>query len=128
MTCQKNNSNYSVLEYLYRDASNYKAYGKILLQGACECNQEWEIMESCESSIYFIAEQVGLPSLYELLYEYSGGPTEDDHVFHEFLSLRQASKDDLTMPCWGELDELVQKFGAAKEKWKYNLSPHWYCA
>lgn len=85
---------YCVFEYLYRDASNYKACGEILLSGD-PSKINIETLRAClESGEYFVAEQVGIPPVYKELWDMSGGPTSDDHALHEFVTLRAASEDE----------------------------------
>ncbi len=114
----------TVFEYLYRDAGNYQAFGKIVLLGTCSPEDAQVIVGACESQRYFIAEQVGIATLYAQLYEFSGGPTEDDHVFHEFVALRQATPDDGSV-AETTVDALVDRFRNAAQRWDYTLSPHW---
>lgn len=114
----------SVFEYMYRDAGNYKAFGKIVLSGAHSADDVQAIASACESQLYFIAEQVGIVPLYEQLYEFSAGPTMDDHVFHEFVTLRDHSAEDGDAT-GATLESLIHRFHQAAHHWNYALSPHW---
>lgn len=115
---------YCVFEYLYRDASNYKAWGKLLLLGAPSQNNLAALKKCLESDLYFVAEQVGIPAVYEELWELSGGPTSDDHALHEFVSLRVATDEEKeAMPIFGELTSLLKAFEVVS-KWDYSLSPN----
>lgn len=98
--------------YLYRDASNYKAHGAVVLSGAVTPEHKRRLRASLIDGEYFIPEKVGLPSLRERLYEYSdGSPTEDDHVLHELVELRTATVEEAAAgPCVGQLDELLVCF------------------
>ena len=60
-----------VFEYLYRDASNYKAWGELLLSGMTSQNEIVALRTRLESDTYFVAEQVGLPALYQELWEFA---------------------------------------------------------
>lgn len=115
---------YCVFEYLYRDGSNYKAWGEILLSGTTSQN-DIEALRAClESGEYFVAEQVGIPPLYEELWVLSDGPTEDDHALHEFVGLRSAKQEDTEiLPVFGELTKLLKAFQAVS-RWDYSLSPN----
>lgn len=53
----------TVFEYLYRDAGNFKTYGRVLLLGRDEA-AEREIRACLEWGDQFVAEQVGIPALY----------------------------------------------------------------
>lgn len=112
-----------VFEYLYRDASNYKAFVVLLLNGTASKSDLARIIEVLDGGEFFIAEQVGVPALYEELWKYSNGPTEDDHVWHTFVGLRAAKESDLNEQVWGNLDELVKRFAAVR-RWNLSLSPH----
>ena len=113
-----------VFEYLYRDASNYKAWGEILLSGVPSQNDIAALRACLESDEYFVAEQVGLPAVYKELWGLSGGPTSDDHALHEFVALREASEDERkSLPLFGELSGLLKTFQTVT-KWDYSLSPN----
>lgn len=116
--------NFSVFEYCYCDASNYKAWGSLLLLGVAT-TAEVEIMhDRFGYECFFIAEQLYIPPLYMELWAFTNGPSEDDHVWHTFHSLRPASVQDIKAPVFGSLGNLVQKVKAVKA-WDEALSPHW---
>ncbi|MBS0583713.1 MAG: hypothetical protein JSS42_11490 [Proteobacteria bacterium] len=115
---------HTVFEYLYRDAANYKSRGRLLLDGEYKDVLEEAICKACESWSLFVAEQVGVPTLYAGLYQYSNGPTIDDIAFHEFERLRPANQEDTkSLATWGLLDDLVARFNAVRA-WDCTLSPH----
>lgn len=112
----------SVMEYMYRDASNFKAWGSVLLKGRATNAQISAIQSAMDSGVYFIAEQVGLPALQTELFKYSNGRTRDDHTWHEFVCIREAEEEDLRrLTLWGTVRELVSAFGRA-EPWNPTLS------
>lgn len=114
----------SVFEYLYRDGSNYKSWGTLVLRGATT-TADLEVLKSkFESGEFFIAEQLGIPPLYAGLWEFSNGPNIDDHVWHSFYALRPATDEDIKEPIFGTVKNLISKIGAVKD-WKQELSPHW---
>lgn len=76
-----------VLHYMYRDASNYKAAGKVVLSRPLRGREKEELMESLQEGLYFIPEQVGLPPCSKLWEEY--GVSEDDHPWHECYGVRE---------------------------------------
>ncbi len=118
----QNSLNYTVFEYLYRDAANYKAYGLILLRGCFSERHEADIRKYCERDEYFVAEQLDIPSLCELLWVESSGPSEDDHGWHEFIGLRPPEVGEETaLNEWGKLDELLMRFISVQE-WNLKLS------
>jgi hypothetical protein len=116
---------YTVFEYLYRDASNYKAFGEILLTGSMSRASIQKLTDCFEDYCLFVAEQVRIPVLYEQLYQYSDGPTDDDHVYHEFLLCRSATPQEIdTLSSWGSTQDFLAAFQNAKGKWDLMLSPH----
>lgn len=115
---------FCVFEYLYRDASNYKAWGEILLSGAPTEGEIAALRDCLESGEYFVAEQVGIPALYDQLWTLSGGPTEDDHALHEFVGVRVATENEIaSMPLFGAWSDVLHRFKSATA-WNYALSPN----
>ena len=115
---------FSIFEYLYRDASNYKVWGTLLLEGVANETDLQVLASKFESGELFIAEQLGIPALYADLWEFSNGPTEDDHVWHTFHALRAVTPDDTNVEIFGSLENLVAKINSVRE-WNLELSPHW---
>ena len=115
---------FSVFSYLYRDASNYKAFRLLLLKGAASADEVKTWRQHFESGEFFIAEQLGIPALYAEPWAFSDGATEDDHVWHTFEELRAATAADLTLPVFGTVKSLAKKIKSV-EVWSQNLSPHW---
>ena len=113
-----------IFEYFYRDASNYKVWGTLLLEGVAKETDLQVLASKFESGELFIAEQLGVPALYADLWELSGGPTEDDHVWHTFHALRAVTPDDKGAAVFGSVANLVEKIKSVKE-WNLELSPHW---
>lgn len=113
-----------IFEYIYRDASNYKVGGDVLLTGVPLPDDIDALRASLESGEYFVAEQVGIPALYQELWDLSGGPTSDDHALHEFVALRVANEDERqSLKLFGDLPSLLKTFQAVT-KWDYSLSPN----
>lgn len=113
-----------VFDYMYRDGSNYKAWGSLLLSGEPTQEDITALKECLESGEYFVAEQVGIPPVYQELWDLSGGPTDDDHALHEFVELRAATDEERkSIPLFGELSYLLKTFQAVT-KWDYSLSPN----
>ena len=65
----------TLIHYLYRDASNYKAHHEIIVRGEITFADLTPFLESGE---FFIPSQIGLPDLQAQL----GQPTDDDHAWH----------------------------------------------
>lgn len=115
---------FCVFEYLYRDAGNFKAWGALLLKGALTEAQVGEMCSKFEGREFFIAEQIGVPPLYQELWDYSDGPTESDHVWHEFFALRPPEENDLVEGApWGTANALFTAVSGIA-RWNERLSPH----
>ena len=115
---------FSVFSYLYRDAGNYKAYGRLLLKGTASVSDIETLRQHFDSGEFFIAEQLGIPALYSELWAFSSGPISDDHVWHTFEELKPATADDLTLPIFDTVKSLTKKIKSAIV-WNTELSPHW---
>jgi hypothetical protein len=116
--------NYTVFEYLYRDAGNFKTAGSLRLSG--QDPQAEAIIRAClEWADQFVAEQIGVPSLcYEHWQSAGDGPSDLDHAFHEFVGLRPAEASELQIPLWGSLDTMLVRMRAAAGRWDVTLSPN----
>jgi hypothetical protein len=122
LNAEVQDSKFCIFEYLYRDAGNYKAWGEILLSGAPTESEIAALRDCLESGEFFVAEQVGIPPVYEELWKLSGGPTEDDHALHEFVGVRAAAEDEIaSMPLFGAWSSLLLKFKSVTA-WDYALS------
>jgi hypothetical protein len=111
---------FTAFEYRYRDASNYKVSSRILLSGTLTESDRAEITGKLQDGEYFIAEQVGIPSLRQALYELSDGPTDDDHAWHEFDAIvDEPSPGDEIL--WGSAAELLLNFQNV-ENWNLERS------
>lgn len=113
-----------VFEYLYRDASNYKAWGTLALRGTPTKSDLEVLAAHFESGKFFIAEQLGIPPLYAELWQFSNGPSIDDHVWHTFYALRPATEEDIKEPVFGTVKSLISKINTVTD-WNQQLSPHW---
>jgi hypothetical protein len=116
---------HTLLSYRYRDASNFKANGEVVLLGEPTPGLKHRLQATLIDGEYFIPEKVGLPSLREQLYRYSeDGPTADDHLLHEFVELRAATPTEIaSAAATGDLADLVALFEAnARRGWWSDLS------
>lgn len=118
---------WTAFDYLYRDAGNFKAFGTVALQGRVSCGDQLAIRKRLESGEFFIAEQIGIPPLYEALYKWSKGPTATDHCWHEFVGFRECTCPPegagFSMPA----QQFVDRFTAVTT-WDGSLSPHFSIA
>jgi hypothetical protein len=116
---------WTIFEYLYRDADNHKAFGKVAFVGEVS-GADWDVaMSSFEEGSYFIAEQVGLPALYSGLFRWSGDvPTDADHCWHEFVSITNSYAEtlDADIPQTGLAKDFVERIASIKN-WDILLSP-----
>lgn len=100
------------MEYLYRDASNYKSPNQVIVAGTITEEQKEAILQTLEDGTYFIPEQVGL-DLYR-----GWDITEDDHPFCEldvekdFYETEEAADDENFT-----VDDLVAAFLSTGGKW-----------
>lgn len=70
------------IELLYRDASNYKQFDEVVLEGQLTDQQIANIKEHLHDGEALIAREVGLPTPSEKNAEQGYNfPTDDDHVF-----------------------------------------------
>lgn len=114
----------SVFEYLYRDAGNFKTYGRIRLSGVAS-GAEQAIRDCLDWDDQFVAEQVGIPSLCREHWESVGeGPSDLDHAYHEFVGIRVWSVGDQDLPLWGSLETLLSRMQDAARRWDVRLSPN----
>lgn len=121
---QEGGASYLVFEYLYRDASNYKAFGELWLTGSLSEQQRSTLIGSLESDEFFVAEQVGVPPLFDEFYKMTGGRSQDDHAWHTFVGFRGELDVPPGVAIWGKSTDLLAAIVATKKDWKPQLSPN----
>lgn len=101
------------ISYLYRDASNYKAFNTAVLRGLLSKEQIREIISCLEEEERFIPEQVGLPA--DRLDRYER--CEDDTCW---LELYESGFEPTNQKATVEItaEELLERFRKAKDNWK----------
>lgn len=113
-----------VFKYMYRDAGNFKTFGRLLLTGQ-DVAAGAAIRKCLEWGNQFVAEQISIPVLCEEHWASVGeGPSDLDHAFHEFIGLRAAGAEDLTLPVWNSLSALLERMRRAAHRWDVTLSPN----
>ncbi len=120
---------WTVFEYLYRDADNHKAFGKVAFDGSVLPEAWNRARQKLNDGTHFIAEQIGLPPLCGQLYRWSGGgPTDADHCWHEFVSFTVVEESDLPpiVLKLGEAEMFVELLSSV-EDWDIWLSPNVEC-
>ncbi|MGQ4660861.1 hypothetical protein [Lysobacter sp. F6437] len=108
---------YSVFEYLYRDAGNYKTHACVLLRGRANDEDLAAIRRALDDGT-FIPQRVGLPSLHEQHWRDCGSGFDDelDHPLHEFAGLRAARSDEVeALAPNGGVARLVDRFRGTGE-------------
>ena len=117
---------YYVMEYLYRDANNFKAFGQILLSGNIDEDYVSQIQSSLDFGEYFVAEQVNVPVLYSQLWQYSNGPTIADHAYHELSGFHRGDEHEIeSIALWGKASDLLDSFRlASQQSWDCSQSIH----
>ena len=101
------------IDFLYRDAANYKFPQHAVISGSITDMQIQTILGCLNDGEYFIPSQVGLPCSYASPYE----PCDDDHPFCA-LSAQSFSETFSAEDTQITADELVAKFLAAKGNWQ----------
>lgn len=110
-------------DYMYRDAGNFKSYGFILLLGRFSKSDASQITETMESGEFFIAEQIGIPPLYDTLFRLSDGMIASDHTWHSFIAMRHIKCSTMIGPFWGTVEDLVRAF-VSVSVWDDTFSPN----
>jgi hypothetical protein len=106
---------YIRFNYLYRDSGNNKKYRSVLFKSFNSVNTnevEALLRMRLDESEYFIAEQIGLPTVFSHEGECEFDP-DADHFWHEFTSLEEvktpSSEDALDSRSFGQfLNEFLQ--------------------
>ena len=98
------------IDYLYRDACNYKNWNTVVIKGEITKEQIETIMDCLDEREFFIPSQVGLP---EARFDEW---TEDDHCWFElgegsFEITERNATENITV------EELVSNFMKMKNKW-----------
>lgn len=100
----------TAIEYLYRDASNYKSWNHAVLPGTVDDAQNKEIFECCDCGEFFIPEQVGLDA--DRLDDFERN--DDDHLWCELISI-SATEEVPTVDLPAQV--LYRRFLNAKGRW-----------
>jgi hypothetical protein len=104
------------IDYIYRDASNYKAYpgDDVIVSGELS---ESDIIPHTREDNRFIPADIDLPELQSQL---EGYPGKDDHIWHELLSL-ELTEEKPTLKITGqEIKNRLKKI--AKTGWDENAA------
>lgn len=111
------NISYSSFEYQYRDGGNFKSWDLVLLEGNANSETVEHIMSCLIDRRWFIAEQVGLPVLFNRVTMW--GQSNLDVSWHEFVELRPATDEEIeTCIRFGTLANLLRSFEKARGHWR----------
>jgi len=94
---------YTVIEYQYRDACNYKKFNAVILKGKITYNEVEPFLHEGE---FFIPSVVGLEDLQDEPF------TVDDHIWHE---IEEISETNLASNTEMTAENLLQRFKDAKQ-------------
>ncbi len=99
------------IEYLYRDADNYKVWNEAVVSGVLTDEEKAQIEECLSEGEYFLPQQVGLPE------KRFDEETVADHPWFELISIKNTNA-----PATGALTakELLDNFLKAKDCWEPN--------
>jgi len=107
------NITYCILEYQYRDGGNFKSCDFVLLEGEADEKCKNLLLSYLIDKTWFIAEQIGLPDLFEGVIKW--GPSKLDHEYHEFVELRQATESEIqTNLCFGTMANILDALKKAQ--------------
>jgi hypothetical protein len=113
---------WTAFDYMYRDAGNSKVFGTVILEGRLGAADQEVIRSHLSSREFFLAEQVGVPPLYQKLYRWSAGATNSDHCWHEFVAFREIAAHESASEVVKSRN-FVSRFTSVKD-WDETLSPH----
>ena len=71
-----------MVEYLYRDAGNFKFFGEVIREGKID-RDDLKLIDN----LYFVASDLGFPDLRRKLWDEFGYDFHLDHDWHELISL-----------------------------------------
>lgn len=115
--------------YIYRDGSNCKRHGEIILSGPFDPDDLEKLQASLDEGSYFIAKQVNLPEKFHFkldcctegegdqYFPYSQGV---DHAWHEFAGLDSTLDEPTDTRTFARLLEDFQR--ASMAGWDESLS------
>lgn len=114
------------IEYLYRDASNYKVWNAAVVEGTLTEEQKGKIYDCLEDGESFVPHLVGLPekTFVDLGYSYD---EQDDTPYFE---LGEGNITDVHTDADTSLtaQELYENFLRAKDNWAAMLAEEMRCA
>jgi len=113
----------TIFHYKYRDAGNFKSFGSVVLDGCLSEAEKDAIIRKFDMDDLFVAEQIGIPPLYEPLYVFSDGPISLDHAWHEFSCFEEVESVASPQPSWGNAKAFYERI-LSVDDWNMRLSPN----
>lgn len=113
---------WTLFNYLYRDAGNFKIRGTLALCGQISDDEKCRIELAFESGEFFIAEQIGVPPLQKLLQDGFGGRNSTDHCWHSFEGWEVVETCPTGVSQLGGVRQFVERITSV-ERWNEDLSP-----
>lgn len=109
------------IEFLYRDAANWKTWNSIVIPGGITQEQIDRVMACRDDGEYFIPERLGLEAN-----RWNSYDEELDHIWcqlydHGIEATELAWTDDLSP------EELVRRFELMKGRWEEKPMPFGFC-
>lgn len=99
------------IDYLYRDASNYKVFNSEVVSGVFSSADIQEMKTCLSDGEFFIPEQVGLPeNRFDSL-------SDDDHIWFELYPETDISETDAAPTLALSCEDLMRGFRTAKKNW-----------
>ncbi len=111
--------------YLYRDVGNFKIFGDVTLRGKLNQKARDMIIGAMDIDGRFVAEQIGVPALYQPLHNYTGGPSVVDVCTHEFCHFEEMQLEipPSSFRIWGEAIDFATAFRNVGT-WSLHMSPN----
>lgn len=97
------------INYLYRDADNYKVRNECVIRGEMTAEQEKRIIDSLDEETYFVPTCVGMPE------EKFGSETEADHPWFEWCGTEPTERKP-TLDI--DAEELTTRFEKVGNGWQ----------
>ena len=109
MTKQRQSN--TALVYLYRDAANYKEWGRVVFEGPINEELRQRVKSALMSSENFVADAIRVPQLFPYLEADEKFDDRYDHGWHEFHEFEETDE-----PVDDEASRSIREFVAEVEQ------------
>ncbi len=109
---------YTVFEYVYRDAANFKVFGEAWLSGILTAAEKERILYFCDSSEFFVATQIGVDDLLSKMTTDGELLSINDHGWHGVIGFRTEDNLPNENIIWGTAEYFLNKFVETDGNWK----------